>query len=128
MALGTRPASPLTRDDSRKRAENLSVSVSISPTSPVAGSTTQIRFVLEPADGIEKYLGAWGHMLAVSDDLIDMLHTHSLIADGSPQMQFSLIFPRARTYRLCAQFQRRGVVNMAHFDIPVRPLYSGTAK
>ena len=35
-------------------------------------------------------------MLAASDDLIDMIHTHPFIADGSPQMQFSLVFPRPR--------------------------------
>jgi len=34
-------------------------------------------------------------------------------------MQFSLIFPRARTYRVWVQFQRQGVVNTAHFDVPV---------
>jgi hypothetical protein len=31
---------------------------------------------MTPGDGLEKYLGAWGHMLAASDDLIDMTHTH----------------------------------------------------
>ena len=64
-------------------------------------------------------MGAWGHMLAVSDDLIDMIHTHPYIADGSPQMQFSLTFPRPRVYRVWVQFQRNGVVNTAHFDVPV---------
>ena len=59
-------------------------------------------------------------MLAASDDLIDMIHTHPFIADGSPEMQFSLVFPRPRTYRVWVQFQRHGVVNTAHFDIPVR--------
>jgi len=30
------------------------------------------------------------------------------------------VFPRARTYRLWVQFQRNGIVNTAHFDIPVK--------
>jgi hypothetical protein len=35
---------------------------------------------------------------------------------------FNVIFPRARTYRVWVQFQRKGVVNTAHFDIPVKQL------
>ena len=75
--------------------------------------------IVNPGDGLEKYLGAWGHMLAASDDLIDMIHTHPLIADGSPELQFSLVFPRARMYRIWVQFQRADVVNTVSFDIPV---------
>jgi hypothetical protein len=115
------PPAALTRDDSAKSAENVTVGLTVSPREPVAGTTAQMRFVLTPSDGIEKYLGAWGHMLAASDDLIDMIHTHPFIADGSPEMQFSLVFPRPRTYRIWVQFQRHGVVNTAHFDIPVQP-------
>ena len=31
-------------------------------------------------------------------------------------------FPRARTYRVWVQFQRKGVINTAHFDVPVSEL------
>lgn len=121
------PSSPLARDDSAKDAENLEVAVALSPPDPVAGSTTQMRFTLSPAEGIEKLFGAWGHMLAVSDDLIDMIHTHPFIADGSPEMQFNLVFPRPHTYRVWVQFQRKGIVNTAHFDIPVKRSEPATA-
>jgi hypothetical protein len=47
------------------------------------------------------------------------MHEHPSLADGGPEMQFSLIFPRARMYRVWVQFQRDGVVNTAHFDVPV---------
>jgi hypothetical protein len=60
-------------------------------------------------------------MLAASDDLIDMMHTHPFATEAGPVMQFNLVFPRARVYRVWVQFQRNGVVNTAHFDIPVRP-------
>jgi hypothetical protein len=33
-----------------------------------------------------------------------------------------MVFARARMYRVWVQFQRNGVVNTAHFDIPVKPL------
>jgi len=114
------PPVPLMRDYSSKTAENLKVELSTSPSEPVAGANTQMHFSLSPADGIEKYLGAWGHMLAASDDLIDMMHTHPFISDGSPEIQFDLTFPRPRIYRIWVQFQRSGVVNTAHFDIPVK--------
>jgi hypothetical protein len=92
------------------------------PERPVAGETTQLHFELKPGDAIEKYLGAWGHLLAGSDDLIDMIHTHPFIADGGPSIQFNIVFPRPRAYRLWAQFQRAGVVNTVQFDVAVGTL------
>ena len=92
------------------------------PAEPVAGLKTLLFFRLSPADGIEKYIGAWGHLLVVSDDLVDAIHTHPHLADGGAEEQFNVIFPRARTYRLWAQFQRNGVVNTAAFNVPVREL------
>ena len=114
------PRAVLTRDYSPKESQNLKVEFRTSPAEPAAGSETQLHFTLSPADGIEKYLGAWGHMLAASDDLIDMTHTHPFIADGGPNLEFHVLFPRARTYRVWVQFQRKGVVNTVHFDIPVK--------
>ena len=116
------PAPALTRDYSTKQAENMHVSLTTDPPQPIAGQKTMMFFHLEPADGIEKYIGAWGHMLAASDDLIDLIHTHPFIADGGPEMQFNVYFPRERVYRVWVQFQRKGVVNTAQFDIPVKDL------
>jgi Heavy metal binding domain len=113
------PPAPLTRDYSTKDVENLRVEFSSNPPQPEAGVTSQIRIGLSPADGIQKYLGVWGHMLVASDDLIDMMHTHPFIADGGPEMQFNVVFPRPRLYRVWVQFQRNGIVNTAHFDVPV---------
>jgi hypothetical protein len=113
------PAHRLVPDYSLKQAENLRVELSTNPPSPLAGAPTQLRFTLSPGAGIERLLGAWGHLLAGSDDLIDMMHEHPSLADGGPEMQFSLVFPRPRTYRVWVQFQRDGVVNTAHFDVRV---------
>jgi hypothetical protein len=120
VAGAATPHGPMVRDYSPKKAENLSVEISTFPLEPVAGANTQMHFKLSPADGIEKYLGAWGHMLAASDDLIDMVHTHPFVSEGGPDVRFDLTFARARTYRVWVQFQRNGVVNTAHFDIPVK--------
>jgi hypothetical protein len=61
-------------------------------------------------------------MLAASDDLIDMVHDHPFIADGGPNLQFNIIFPRARTYRVWIQMQRKGLINTASWTIPVSEL------
>jgi hypothetical protein len=42
-------------------------------------------------------------------------------------MQFNLVFPRARVYRVWVQFQRNGVVNTAHFDVPAKAAPAETA-
>jgi Heavy metal binding domain len=101
---------------------NLDVELTMDPPTPIVGLKTLLFFKLSPADGIEKYIGAWAHMLAVSDDLIDLIHDHPFIADGGPQLQFNIIFPRARTYKIWVQFQRKGVVNTASFTLPVSEL------
>jgi len=107
----------LNRDYSTRDAGNMQVSLVTDPPDPIAGTKTMMFFKLDPAEGLEKYIGAWGHMLAASDDLIDLIHTHPFIADGGPNMQFNVYFPRPRTYRVWVQFQRKGVVNTAYFDV-----------
>jgi hypothetical protein len=118
------PPKPVTlsSDYSPKNAENLEVELVTEPAQPIAGLKTQMFFRVKPADGLEKYLGAWGHMLVASEDLIDTIHQHPFFADGGPKIQFNTVFPRARTYRVWVQFQRNGVVNTAHFDVPVQQL------
>ena len=107
---------------SPKQGENLQVELLTEPAVPIAGQETEMYFTVSPAEGLEEYIGAWGHMLAVSDDLIDTVHGHPFIADGGPEMLFHLTFPRTRTYRVWVQFQRNGVVNTVYFDIPVEEL------
>jgi hypothetical protein len=35
------------------------------------------------------------------------------------ELVFRIVFPRPRTYRVWAEFQRNGVVNVVHFDVVV---------
>ncbi|HWC97520.1 MAG TPA: hypothetical protein VG456_12235, partial [Candidatus Sulfopaludibacter sp.] len=109
-------------DVSPKQGPNLRVSLRTEPAQPIAGMKTLMFIHLEPADGIEPYIGAWSHMLAVSTDLVDTIHSHPFIADGGPEMQFNVFFPRATTYRVWVQFQRKGVVNTVAFTLPVHSL------
>jgi len=124
VLVAGKPPAPITldRDYSAKDAGNMQVELVTDPPQPIAHTKTLMFFRVKPGEGLEKYLGAWGHMLAASDDLIDLIHTHPFLADGGPEIQFNMIFPRARTYRVWVQFQRNGVVNTAHFDVPVQDL------
>jgi len=116
------PGTKLLADLALKSTANMKVSLTMQPEQPIAGQKTLMFFHLDPAEGLEPYLGAWSHMLAASADLIDMIHDHPVVANGGPQMQFNVIFPRARTYKLWVQFQRKGVVNTAEFNVPVSEL------
>jgi hypothetical protein len=111
-------------DTSPKQTENSRVELSVAPTPTLAGQVTSLLLRVTPDQGVEQYLGAWGHMLAVSSDLVDMVHSHPTGASDAKsnaykEIKFDLVFPRAGVYRVWVQFQRLGVVNTVAFNIPV---------
>jgi hypothetical protein len=129
-AIGSVPA--LGVDLGPKSGANLGVTLTTEPPQPLAGQETLLFVDVSPAEGLEPYLGAWGHLLAASDDTIDLIHDHPLYVDGveppaldkpwPSRIQFNLLFPRERTYRVWVQFQRLGVLNTVAFTLPVKAL------
>lgn len=117
-AISLEPA-VLQPDLSPQHGENTEVAITTIPEKPISGQRTLVFFKFNTAEGMEPYLGAWAHLLIGSDDLIDLIHDHPTVADGGTEMQFSIIFPRAHTYRMWVQFQRKGVVNTVAVNIPV---------
>jgi hypothetical protein len=105
-----------------KQSENLEVELSTDPPQPIAGKKTLLFFKLKPMQGLQPYLGAWGHMLVASNDFIDMIHTHPSYGGEREQIQFNVFFPREAIYRIWVQFQREGKVNTVSFTIPVSQL------
>ena len=105
-----------------KQGANLEVSLRLDPAVPLAGKKTMLFFRVTPAEGLEPYLGAWAHLLAVSHDLIDTIHTHPFAADGGAEMQFNLFLPRIAAYRIWLQVQRHGVVNTVAFTLETADL------
>jgi catechol 2,3-dioxygenase-like lactoylglutathione lyase family enzyme len=73
-----------------------------------------------PATDLEPYLGAAGHLLAVSQDLTAAMHAHpeGHVTSG-PVVTFTTVFPAPGRYKMWAQFQRRGEVVTAPFVIEV---------
>ncbi|MEO8656868.1 MAG: heavy metal-binding domain-containing protein [Bryobacteraceae bacterium] len=112
----------LASDLAPQDGENVHVELRTEPAQPLAGQKTLLFFTVTPAEGLEQYLGAWGHLLAASDDLVDTIHTHPFIASGGADTQFNIIFPREAMYRIWVQFQRQGKVNTVSFTIPVTAL------
>jgi hypothetical protein len=108
----------LTPDRGIQKSLNSEAELITDPVHPIAGAAVKFYCKLTPADGLEKYLGAWAHMLAASDDLIDLIHEHPYNAENG-QIEFDMTFPRARTYRVWVQYQRKGVVNTVAFNVPV---------
>jgi hypothetical protein len=110
-------------DRTPKDTENAHVVLRTIPERVVARQRTSLRLRLTPAEGLETYLGAWGHMLAASADLIDMVHGHPIAAidnsGGAKELQFDMAFPRGGVYRIWVQFQRLGVVNTVAFNVAV---------
>jgi hypothetical protein len=104
------------------KSANLTASLQTEPADVVAGLESRLLFTLDPAEGLEPYLGAWGHMLAVSEDLVDLLHLHPFLTQGEGGVQFNVIFPRPGLYRIWTQFQRKSVVNTVVFTVPVKSL------
>ena len=119
---------PLQADLSAQKGENLEVELMTEPARPIAGQKTMLFFRIKPGAGLERYLGAWGHMLAASQDLVDAIHTHPAFGDApsdsgdAKRIQFNLIFPRESIYRVWVQFQRDGKVNTVAFNVPVKEL------
>src|SRR5262245_77818 len=85
------PVAALTRDCLPKAAGSLTVELTTEPQQPISGAKTQPMVRVTPGDGLEKYLGAWGHALVASADLIDMIREHPFVADGGPQIHFNVI-------------------------------------
>ena len=117
-------APSLTPDREPKRGRNVKVSLRTDPPDPVAGLLTLLFFELNTARGLQKFLGAWAHMLAVKDDLITMMHGHPSIADGGKLIQMNVIFPEPGMYRVWVQVRRRGKVSTLPFTVEVSGLPS----
>jgi hypothetical protein len=109
----------LTRGE--QTSENLTARFRAEPDPILSGFETRLFYDLRPAEGLELYLGVWGHMLAVSEDLIDLIHIHPFLVTG-PLIQFNAIFPRPCKYKIWAQFQRQSVVNTFVFGVDAKSL------
>ncbi len=80
-----------------------------------------------PVDDLQRYLGAFGHVLVLSEDMLDYVHSHpeeqlegtTVTTGGGPDVVFHAIFPRPGHYRIWLQFQRNEVLSTVSYTINV---------
>jgi len=93
--------------------------------------TVDFSFTLEDINGapitnLETYLGSFGHMSAVSEDLQTYTHVHPITIPlastdfGGPTVQFSTFFPKPGKYKLFTQFKHKGKVFVTDFVVGVK--------
>jgi hypothetical protein len=92
---GPAQAAALLSRDATKATENLSVSLVTDPPQPIAGTKTMLVFRFDPSDGVEKLLGAWGHMLERATTS-SILSTHTRLSPTAARRCSSTSISRAR--------------------------------
>jgi hypothetical protein len=125
--------------DTTQTVRGLTSEVTYDPPTFQAGLYGHIRFRLrdaatgQPATDIQPYLGSFGHMLIMSEDMTDYVHSHPLdLANsddetgprplmlpmgvdvsgfrGGPEVTFEGLMPKPGLYRAWTQFQRNDEV------------------
>ena len=123
-----------------KIAGDITARVSFDPPAFVAGLYGHLIFHLtdtatgRPITDLQTYLGAFGHTLIMSEDMLDYVHSHSLdiiAADdddgvpqfiippgadlealrGGPDVTFDGLMPKPGRYRAWTQFRRNNIVH-----------------
>jgi hypothetical protein len=74
-----------------------------------------------PLVNLEPYLGAGGHLLAVSEDLTEVVHAHASMDDlAGSLLTFDMTLPKPGAYVVWVQFQRFGETLTARLAVNAR--------
>ncbi len=127
---GPAPATvPLTPDaGDAKQVDGYTVSLDAGPRITTGDATTMTYTILKdgsPVDNLEPYLGAMGHLVIISQDLTQFVHSHPLSETGAgargPKVTFQAHFKAPGLYKGWGQFQRAGKVFTVPFTFTVEP-------
>jgi hypothetical protein len=89
---------------------------------PQVGATRPLRFQVRAGDTapeLERYLGAYGHLVALREGDLGYLHVHPEAEPTAEGVSFQLTVPGPGRYRLYLDFQVEGVVRTAEFTLVV---------
>jgi len=120
----------------KKSVDDLTAEVSLDPPTFVAGLYGHLNFHLtdtstgRPVTDLQTYLGAFGHTLIMSEDMVDYVHSHPIDISasdengpkqfmlppdvdpeklrGGPDVTFEGLMPKPGRYRAWTQFRRNG--------------------
>ncbi|WP_431885602.1 hypothetical protein [Micromonospora wenchangensis] len=91
---------------------------------PQVGAAVPLRFTVRDPAGrpaaLERYLGAYGHLVALRDGDLGYLHVHPGPGPATDTVTFWLTAPGPGSYRMYLDFQVAGVVRTAEFTLTVR--------
>jgi hypothetical protein len=98
--------------------------VALATTGVAGGGAADLTYTVRregrPVRGIEPYLGADGHLVALREGDGAFLHVHPEEGDGSPGViRFGASFPSPGRYRLFLQFQVAGEVRTVAHTVEV---------
>jgi hypothetical protein len=125
----------LTADTSlTKTADGVTVSLLATPDKLVSGEETDIPIHFtdektgEPVTNLQRYLGAFGHAMMLSEDMTEHVHAHpeemlegtAITEGGGPDLTFHALFPKPGLYRIWLQYQRNGKLSTIPFTVRVR--------
>lgn len=116
-----------------KSANGTLVELQFDPTKIVAGEESDIPIHFkdekteQPVTDLQRYLGAFGHAMMLSEDMNEHVHAHpeemlegtAVTAGGGPDLVFHALFPRPGLYRVWLQFQRKDVLSTVPFTVRV---------
>ena len=110
-----------------KTVDDMTAHVSYDPQRFVAGLYGHVTFHLTdtatgaPIHDLQTYLGAFGHSLIMSEDMVDYVHSHPIDTippgtnleelRGGPDVTFEGLMPKPGRYRVWTQFRRHGTVH-----------------
>jgi hypothetical protein len=105
---------------------DLSATVSFDPPVLTAGEHGHVIFTItdketgRPVTDLETYLGAFGHLFMMNQDMTEYVHTHPVDVisaqldasqlRGGPMVMFEGLMPKPGRYRAWGQFKRRGEI------------------
>jgi hypothetical protein len=113
-----------------RNADGVKVEILNEPTAFLGGEEVDIvfRFVNATTDApitdLQRYLGAWGHLLILSEDMTEYVHAHPrdetqpdpmAPATGGPEVIFDALLPKPGRYRAWLQFLRNDKLTTVSF-------------
>jgi hypothetical protein len=119
-----------------KTVGSITARIQLEPSILVAGQYGHLSFSMtdavtgQPVTDLQPYLGAFGHALILSEDMLDYVHSHPFEGPesditkgfGGPNVTFEGYMPRPGRYRAWSQFQRKGQVITVPFTLNVSTL------
>ena len=121
LNVAGKPARPAGSERRAKVQEVDGVRIQLEADTAPAGKTAPICFSVEPSTGLQPYLGARAHLIAIHEDGLTFVHAHpDDTSAGGETFVFQGRFPKVGLYRVWLQFGRNNRVVTGEFTVEAR--------